>query len=94
MDHMAALRRTKKYFFKWTHYLTLPDSWPQHFFEILAKTAEKRDVIDLVDFSCDVPLMLNVCLLSAAPTVAFHHITNPMYILFAPCPNRIAHHIY
>ena len=42
------LEEDERYVFKQARYVTLPDSWPQHLFEILAKTAEKRDVIDVV----------------------------------------------
>ena len=94
MDHMVTLRRTKGHFLKQARYVTLPDHDDIIIFEILAKTVEKRDVMDVIRLSCDVPLMLNVCFPLCGPYRGLHHLTNPMHTLSAPCPNHISHQIY
>ena len=63
-----------------------PRSWPQHLFEILAKTAEKRDVIDVVHLSCDVPLMLNACSPLRGSTVPFTTLLTQCKPYFRPIP--------
>ena len=69
-------------------------SRPQHLFEIIGENGRKRDVINVVCLSCHVPLRLNVYSPLCGPYRGLHHLTNPMHTLSAPCPNRIAHHIY
>ena len=93
MGHMVALKRTKGFVLKHARYVTLPDH-DRNIYLKLAKTAEKRDVIDLVRLSCNVPLILNVCSPLCGPYGGLHHLTNSMHTLSAPYPNRIAHHIY
>ena len=65
-----------------------PRSWPQHLFEILAKTVEKRDVIDVA--SSSFLAMCHSCwmsaLLSAAPTVAFTTLLTQCTPYFRPIP--------
>ena len=68
---MVALRGKKWYILKQARYVTLPDHGRSIFFEILAKTVEKRDVIGVVRLSCNLPLMLHVCSPFCGPTLAF-----------------------
>ena len=94
MGHMVALKRTGEYVLKQARYVTLPDHDHSIFFEILAKTVEKRDVIDVVRLSCNVPLTLHVSSPLCGPYRGLHHLTNPMHTSSVLCPNRLAHHIY
>ena len=94
MGHMVALKRRKGYVLKLARYVTLPDHDHYIFLKSSAKTVQKLDVMDVVRLSCNVPLMLNVCFPLCGPCRGLHHLTNPMRTLSAPCPNRIAHHLY
>ena len=86
MGHMAALRRTKRYFFKQTQYLTLPDRDHSIFLKTSHKPPKNHETRSICLFLAMFLLCWMYALLSAAPTVASTTLITQCTPYFRPIP--------